>query len=128
MPPEIPGGYEGADRRSPENAWIREFHDRVSEHGERLDEIDERLKDGANRMDNMGYQYRLLNQQVKENTEITKRIDGNTAGMVEQFRNLLGFSAVMWFIFRFVLGASAMIIAIGVIYWFVHTGELPRKP
>lgn len=97
-----------------DDEWKTKVERRLDDHMERLDAGDERMN--------------ALTKQLEENTDITKRIDQNTAKLVNTFRAIDGFGTVGQWIFGAIVKVSIVITAAGVIYWFLHTGELPRAP
>jgi hypothetical protein len=66
-----------------------------------------------------------LEAQVAENTEMTKRIEANTAGVVEAFNAVLGGLKVLGFLARMAKWASWLAAGGGALWVLAKTGHLP---
>lgn len=93
--------------------WRQSVNARLDEHMERLDAGDERMS--------------KLEYAIGTNTEITKRIDEGVAEMLEIFAAVRGFAKVGGWIGSAIKWVAAVVIALGVLYWFWKTGDLPRN-
>jgi hypothetical protein len=107
--------------------WRRDVDRRLDEHFERLEEHEARLAVGDARMSE-------LTGKIDTNTDLTgevkvlaEGVKKDTAALVSAFKAWGGFTTVTKWLLAFIVGAAALIIAGGVIYWFIVTGTLPHK-
>lgn len=113
---------DDVSRRLDEHFEKIEDHDRLlAVHSEKFARGNDRFEEGEDRMTG-------LETKVQLNNEMTERIENNIATMLLYWQNFMGFKAVSKGIFSIVVGASVFIIALGVIWYFLSTGQLPRKP
>lgn len=108
------------DAQMADQMWRADVSRRLDEHFEAIERHAELLAEGDRRM-------RALADAIDENTVITKRIDDSTSTIVKGFKAIEGFSTVTGWLGKAVLVTGAIILALGVIYWYFKTGELPRK-
>lgn len=101
------------ERRALDEEWRRRVDTTLDEHMERLDAGDTRMTELAEKMDT--------------NNNMTAEIKSNTATLVGWVNNIKGFNNVTNWAFAMLIKASVIIIAAGVVFWFVKTGDLPRK-
>lgn len=101
--------------------WRREVDKALEEHMERLDAHDALFAQGASRMTELA-------GKIAENTGITQAVKADTDAIVKAFKAWGGFTTVSRWILALIVGIAALIIAGGVIYWFVASGTLPHKP
>lgn len=114
--------YEGPERRATDELgrWRREVHGRLERHAEDI----AILKHGHESLrSTMG----SLARSMDRVTEIVERIDKNTAPVVEDHRDGVGAKRKFEEWTGWILKAAALIVAVGIIYWFITTGTLPRK-
>lgn len=100
--------------------WRDRVDRTLEEHKERLNEHDALLDLGAKRMTE-------LTTKIDTNTTITESIKADTAAVVKAFQAWGGFTTVGRWIIATIVGAAALIVAGGVIYWFISSGTLPRS-
>lgn len=100
--------------------WRKEVDRQLDEHFERLNRHEELLQEGDARMT-------ALSEKIDANTTITKRIETNTGTLVKWVENVTGFkNTVNWFA-SLLLKLAAIAVALGIVVWWLRTGELPRK-
>lgn len=63
---------------------------------------------------------------MKENTEVTKRIEENTRGIVEAWQAIVGGLQVLAFLAKLAKWGSAIAAFAGAIWYFMKTGEIPK--
>ena len=87
---------------------------------------DEKLNSLTDRVGSIEQSQVRLEAQVAENTEMTKRIEANTAGVVEAFNAVLGGLKVLGFLARMAKWASWILAGAGAVWVLMKTGEFPR--
>lgn len=108
--------------------WRKEVDAKLDEHFERLDRHDELIAQHERQFTAGRERMSAIEGKIDHNTSVTERIDLNTASMVAAWKNWGGFTTVSKWILALIVGVAALIIAGGVIYWFISTGTLPHKP
>lgn len=110
-----------------DHVWKRDVDRRLDDHFERLEEHQERLAAGDLRMTEISGKLDANTLITTEALGVAQGVKADTGALVAAFRAWGGFTTVTKWAMAFVLGAAALIIAGGVIYWFLSTGTLPRK-
>jgi hypothetical protein len=90
-------------------------------------EVDRRLGEGDKRMSELTTEIGAARREIGENTRVTKEIKENTDQLVEVFKNLKGFNAVSKIGIRVILTIGALLVALGAIWYVIHTGNLPTE-
>lgn len=78
------------------------------------------------RMGSIEKSHERLEAQVAENTEMTKRIETNTAGVIEAFAAVLGGLKVLGFLAKMAKWASWLAAGAGAMWVLLKTGDFPR--
>ena len=104
----------GEDWRRDVNAALEEHTNRFIAGNVRFERTERRLEEVA--------------EMVEKNTAITQRIEANTAELLGIFTAVQGFVKVGGWMGKAVLWVGAILLAMGIIYWWWKTGDLPKKP
>jgi hypothetical protein len=69
----------------------------------------------------------LMAEAIDSNTELTEQIKKNTDDIVDAFKAVKGTIKVAGWLVTLAKALTAILIAIGLGYWFFKTGEPPKK-
>lgn len=116
--------------------WRRYLHGRVDDLADDVATIKGRLEEGDRSMTTMASEIRqhreesherdrMLAQESAANLAATKRIDANTAQIVQWWNNLKGAFTVGKVLGVGVVFLSTVVIALGVLSYMLRTGFLP---
>jgi hypothetical protein len=94
----------------------------------RLDQHFERLESGEERMNAMALQVEENTTITREGRDIAKAVKDDTAELVKVANAFKGAATVMGWLQKSILFLAAMLVAGGILWWFVKTGEIPKKP
>lgn len=94
--------------------WRRRVDNTLDAHFERLERGDTKFDE--------------LDRKIAENTKITTNTSNDVKELLAIFKPLTGFFTVTGWMGKGLVWVAAIVIAAGVIFWYVKTGDLPRKP
>lgn len=101
--------------------WKRDVESRLEEHSNRLLAGNERFERTEKRIGEVA-------DAVDANTAITEKTAKNVEKLVDIFQAFDGFVRVGGWLGNTVKWVAGVLICGAVIYWFVKTGDLPKKP
>lgn len=74
----------------------------------------------------LGERVIALEKGMRENTELTKKIEENTKGIVDAWQAIVGGLQVLAFLAKLAKWGAALATFGGIVWYFVKTGELPK--
>lgn len=98
-----------------------------AQHEQRLRQAEKRLDEHMERLDSGDSRMNAIEEKVDLNNAMTERIDKNTTALLGIFNAFEGAAKVGGWVGALVKWVSMFVIAIGVLWWALKTGELPKK-
>lgn len=107
--------------------WKDDVTRRLDEQFEWIERHSQSFEAGNERFRQAEVRMGEIAEKVDTNTEITQRIDKNTAEILAIFAALRGFAKVSSWVGRGLRWIAALLAAAGLIYYTYKTGTLPQK-
>jgi hypothetical protein len=112
----------------PDHEWRKKVEDRLGEHFDGLTELESRLNRGNERFATGEKRMSEIETKLDANTVLTAKIAGDTGEILKIFKAFQGFVLVGGWLGNTIKWTVGVVIACGIAWYFLKTGELPKKP
>lgn len=107
--------------------WRKRVDSTLDDHRDQLAEFESKFNRGNARFAEGEARMADLERKLDANNLMTSTIQADTKELVTWTKNITGFNSIAKWLGDILLKLAAVIVACGIIYWFLHTGQLPKK-
>jgi hypothetical protein len=105
--------------------WRKRVDETLDDHRDQLSGFEEKFTRGNTRFEEGERRMTAIELKLDQNNKMTETINTNTSGIVTWTKNVSGFNNVVKYVGDLLLKVAAVIIAAGVVNYFMKSGEAP---